>query len=231
MTHRHAAPGEHEHEFEAAPGLPEPLPAGERLLWQGRPDWRRVALRAFHVRKLAIYFGVILALRGANVLADGNGIGAALLAMAWLLPLVAFALGTVLMLAWLTGRTAIYTITSKRVVMRIGIVLTLTFNLPLKRIASAGLRIERDGLGDIPLTLTDGSQIAWVHLWPHCRPWQLRRPQPMLRSVQNAELVAAILAKAWSQATGVALPSSNPPAAQPAGAKPIARALTSPHHA
>ncbi len=221
-SHRHAAPGEHEHEFEATPGLPEPLPPGERILWQGRPDWRRVALRAFHARKLAIYFGVILALRGANVLADGDGVGAALVAMAWLLPLVVFALGTVLTLAWLTGRTTVYTITSKRVVMRIGIVLTLTFNLPLKRIASAGLRIERDGLGDIPLTLAEGSQIAWLHLWPHCRPWQMRRPEPMLCSLQNVEQVAAILAKAWSQATGVALPSSQAATAPSHAQQPIA---------
>ncbi len=27
----------HEHEFESAPGLPEPLPPGERVVWQGRP--------------------------------------------------------------------------------------------------------------------------------------------------------------------------------------------------
>jgi hypothetical protein len=222
-AHRHAAPGEHEHEFEATPGLPEPLPQGERILWQGRPDWRRVALRAFHARKLAIYFAVILVLRGANVLADGHGIGNALVAMGWLLPLVVFALGTVLTLAWLTGRTTVYTITSKRVVMRIGIVLTLTFNLPLKRIASAGLRVERDGLGDIPLTLAEGSQIAWLHLWPHCRPWQMRKPEPMLRSLQNVEQVAAILARAWSQATGVALPSSHAVAEQPSrGPQPIA---------
>ena len=50
----------HEHEFEAAPGLPEPLPRGERLLWQGRPDWRQLALHAFHVRKLAFYFAFML---------------------------------------------------------------------------------------------------------------------------------------------------------------------------
>ena len=50
----------HEHEFEAAPGLPEPLPSGERLLWQGRPDWVVQAIEDFHVRKLAIYFLVML---------------------------------------------------------------------------------------------------------------------------------------------------------------------------
>ena len=42
-------------------GLPERLPDGERLLWQGAPDWRALARQAFHVRGLAIYFGAIVA--------------------------------------------------------------------------------------------------------------------------------------------------------------------------
>ena len=51
-----------EHELEAAPGLPEPLPAGERVLWQGKPDWKRLANEAFHVRQVAVYFALMLAL-------------------------------------------------------------------------------------------------------------------------------------------------------------------------
>jgi hypothetical protein len=46
-------------------------------------------------------------------------------------------------LAWLSARTTVYTITDKRVVMRIGIVLSLTFNLPLRQIESAGLKLHR----------------------------------------------------------------------------------------
>ena len=200
--HRHAPPGQHEHEFEAVPGLPEPLPRGERLLWQGAPDWKRLALRTFHVRKVAIYFGAILALRAVNVLADGGGVSEALIAVAWLLPLVVFALGTLLALAWMTGRTTLYTITDRRVVMRIGIVLTLTFNLPLRRIASAGLRLDADGVGDIPLALAAGERIGWLHLWPHSRPWRWARAEPMLRSVADAREVAGILTRAWSAAHG-----------------------------
>jgi len=200
--HRHAAPGQHEHEFEAAPGLPEPLPRGERLLWQGVPDWKRLALRAFHVRKVAIYFGVILALRAINVLADGGGITGALIAVAWLLPLVAFALGTLLALAWMTGRTTLYTITDRRIVMRIGIVLTLTFNLPLRRIASAGLHIDADGIGDIPLALAANERIGWLHLWPHSRPWRWARAEPMLRAIPDAQQVAELLTTAWTAANG-----------------------------
>jgi hypothetical protein len=206
--HRHAPPGQHEHEFEAAPGLPEPLPAGERLLWQGSPDWRRLALSPFHVRKLAIYFGVIVLARGAVVLGDSGSVVSALIAMLWLLPFVAFALGTLLALAWMTGRTTVYTITDRRVVMRIGIVLTVTYNLPFKHIAGAGLRLHRDGRGDIPLQLTAGDRIAWLHLWPHARPWKVGQPEPMLRAVPDARRVADLLSGAWAQATGVALPST-----------------------
>ena len=54
-----------EHEFEPERGLPEQLPAGEQLLWQGSPEWKRLAQRAFHVRKLVVYFAALIALRVA----------------------------------------------------------------------------------------------------------------------------------------------------------------------
>jgi hypothetical protein len=191
----------HEHDCDAQRGLPEPLPPGERLLWQGSPDWRSLARRAFHARKLAAYFAVILALRGAFVLSAGSTVGAAIVAVLWLLPLVAAGLGIVLALAWLTSRNAVYTLTDKRVVMRIGIVLTVAFNLPLARIASAAVRVDRNGVGDIPLVLASGDRIAYLHLWPHARPWRVVRPEPMLRSVPKAAEVAALLGEAWSAAT------------------------------
>ena len=39
---------------EPIPGLPADLPEGERLLWQGSPAWMSLAVRAFHIRKVAI---------------------------------------------------------------------------------------------------------------------------------------------------------------------------------
>jgi hypothetical protein len=219
---RPTAPGVREHEVEAAPGLPEPLPVNERLLWQGGPDWRRLAIDAFHVRKVALYFALILLARGGFVLSDGGGAAKALIAMLWLTPFVAFAVGALLALAWMTGRTTIYTITSKRVVMRIGIVLTVTFNLPFKHIAGAGLRLTRDGHGDIPLQLTAGNRIAFLHLWPHVRPWRIGRPEPMLRALPEAQRVAGILTAAWQAATGTSAASSATPAAASRSAAPVA---------
>jgi len=195
----------HEHELEPQYGLPERLPPGERILWQGSPDPWALALSAFHVRKLLIYFGALIAMRGLFVLADGADLIAALSALVWPVLLAGFALAAVGLLALLTARTAVYTVTDRRVVMRIGVVLTLAFNLPFSRIAAAGLSTEADGSGDIVLSLSGSDRIAWLHLWPHVRPWRLARPEPVLRAIPDAAKVAATLTTAWSQATGIAV--------------------------
>jgi hypothetical protein len=202
-----------EHEFEAEHGLPEPLPRNERLLWQGSPDWRALAVRAFHVRKLIVYFGVILLLRGVSILSDGGSVADAGIAVLWLSPLAVIAVAIAVSLAQLSARTAVYTITDRRVVMRIGIVLTVTFNLPYRSIQNADLRLDGQGsTGDIALQLKAPDRIAYLHLWPHARPWRIARPEPMLRGLPDAAAVAKILSGAWSQATGIA--------AQPATAVP-----------
>jgi hypothetical protein len=189
-------PAEHEHEFEAAHGLPEPLPSGERLLWQGSPDWRALAVRAMHVRLFALYFAAMLIWRAASTWADTGRMTDAALSLMVPLPLVAVALGLLLLLAWLTSRTTVYTLTDQRLVMRIGIVLSVTFNLPYRQIESAALRLDENGTGDIALVLAPGDRIAYFHLWPHARPWRLKRTEPMLRSLVQAGQVAQLLSKA-----------------------------------
>jgi len=200
-AHRHTTAG-HEHEYEPTYGLPEVLPADEHVLWQGRPDWRMLARRAFHVRKLAVYFAVLVALRLGFLINDHASTLDMVRGASWMLVLGAIAVGLMTLMAWLSARAAVYTVTDKRVVMRIGIVLTLTFNVPFKCIAAAGLRLDEDGSGDLPLTLAGQDRIAWLHLWPHARPWRLTRPEPMLRSVPQAAEVARVLTQAWSASTG-----------------------------
>jgi hypothetical protein len=196
-----------EHEHEAQHGLPEPLPAGEQLLWQGSPSWRLLARHAFHLRKLGLYFVALLAWAAAVPFAgrwfelasaDTSGPAArALPLLVWYALLAALALGLVAWIAHMAAQAAVYTLTDKRVVMRIGIVLTVSFNLPLKRIEAAEVRPLADGHGDIALLLEPQTRIGWLQLWPHARPWQLRRTQPMLRCVPDAERVAELLRSAW----------------------------------
>ena len=56
-----------EHEFEAQPGLPEPLPSNEQIIWQGSPDLKAFAMHAFHIHWFAMYFGVMVLLKGTAV--------------------------------------------------------------------------------------------------------------------------------------------------------------------
>lgn len=217
-THRHGTGPEHD--FEPVHGLPEVLPAGERLIWQGAPDWRLLARHAFHLRKLAVYFTAMLALRVALVLADGGGTSAALRSIAVLAPVALLGLGLVLLLAWLSARGTAYTLTDRRVVMRIGIVLTVTFNLPFKRIVAADLHPLPQAHGDIALALKDGDRIGWLHLWPHARPWRVARPQPMLRCVPQAAEVAMLLTQAWSASTGLGATPATAGATRPSGIPP-----------
>jgi Bacterial PH domain len=170
-AHRAALQQAPEHEFEAEPGLPQALPRDETVLWRGSPLARVMAREAMHTRILSIYFAVLLAWRGATVLSNGGNAADAALAILWLLPLAVLAIGALTVMGWLIARTTVYTVTDKRVVMRIGVVLSITFNLPFSQIESAALRLNADGTGDLTLALNDTANIAYVHLWPHARPW------------------------------------------------------------
>ena len=125
-------------------------------------------------------------------------------AVKWIVPLTVIAMASVWLLAWFTARTTVYTVTSKRVVMRLGIVLTVSFNLPFKQIASADVRVLKDGFGDITLALQGSDSIAWVHLWPSVRPWRISKPEPTLRAVPDVQAVSDKLRQAWTQSTGLA---------------------------
>lgn len=189
-----------EYESEPVRGLPAELPAGETILWQGAPTWRSLARRVFHVRKVAIYFGLLALWRVGAALADGATVADAAGSALWLVPPALVAIGLLVLLAWLTARTTVYTITSSRVVMRYGIAFPACVNVPFKVIASADLKQYADGTGEIPMALKGPDTVAYFYLWPHARPWRLRKPEPMLRGVPDASRVAGILSGALSAA-------------------------------
>lgn len=210
-----------EHEDEAQPGLPQALPAGERLLWQGAPDARLLARHALHWRGLAGYFAVLLAVHLATLAADAAPAAQWLVALALSGGLAGLALGLVAGFAWLVQRTALYTLTNRRLVLRIGVVLTVTYNLPLKRVESVDLRPLAGGAGEIAVRLLPSDRIGWLHLWPHARPWHLARPEPMLRALPEAGRVAHLLQQALVQSLAEEGPSAlpaSPAAGGPAGA-------------
>ena len=203
----------------AAESLPAQLPAGERIIWQGRPTVRGLAMRAFHVREVALYFCLVLAYRLWSNAASGMPAPDAMVSASWIIVPAIASIATLTLLAWLFARAACYTVTSKRVLLQFGVALPMTLNVPLDKITNASLKTFRDGSGDIPLTLADNKG-SWLLLWPHVRPWQLRATQPMLRSIPDAAVVAARLAEALSGQPGPAALSVMPNTAQRAAARP-----------
>lgn len=188
-----------EYEFEPQHGLPERLPADEVLIWQGSPDARMLALSAFHVRKVAIYFAALTLLTAWPVWQAQAAWAQVWASVQWLVLAAAVVVLSLWGLAQLSAKSTVYTVTSKRVVMRLGVVLTVSFNLPFKQIASADMRLLGRGVGDITLALHGRDRIAWIHLWPSVRAWRLHRPEPTLRAVPHAAEVAEKLRAAWMQ--------------------------------
>lgn len=178
--------------FEPVPGLPELLPEGEKLLWQGSPQWRALAVSAFHVRKVAVYFGLLLAWQLASAWRDGASVLDMMVLSVWTVALGAGAIAILCALAFFYARGTIYTLTSKRIVIRSGLALPVTLNLPLALIDTASV----GGTGNIALAVSKPNRIAWLVLWPNVRPWTFNNPQPLLRALEDADTVAPMLARA-----------------------------------
>lgn len=199
-----------EYEAEPIPGLPGLPPKGERILWQGSPDWRVLARNAFHIRVIGGYFALLTAVAAIEGVRIGSATGV-LVTGTLGVAVVALLVG----LAWLSARTSIYTLTNRRIVLRIGMALPKCVNLPLGLVGSVGLRRFADGSGDLPITLTARQALGYLMLWPHARPWHLNNPQPMLRAVPDVDRVAALVSRACRdvQPDGVITPVAAPDAA------------------
>ncbi len=169
-------------------GIDQPLPEGERLLWQGRPSARGLARDVFRVHWIAIYFVGLAAL--SLVLA---GSGAAVGRAVWLMILGAVVVGIAALYSRWVASSTIYAFTDRRIVMKIGVAFPAVFNLPFSRIGGAWHRAGSDGTGDVALDVVGSDRIGVAYLWPHARPWRFRNPQPMMRAIPDAPAVAAHL--------------------------------------
>ena len=213
------------------PGLPAPLPPGEHIAWQGSPRGHDLARQVFHTRLIWLYFAILALWRAATVIEAGRHIGDVVLAVLIVGACGALVVGILELLAWLSARATVYTITNHRIVMRIGAALTKTIDIPFKVIDQVDLKTGANGTGNISIKLKDDAAIAYLILWPHVRPWRLRRPEPMLRAVPNVREVAETLAsrlrasaaaEAGKEALAEDVPASEPP--KRAGSEPIGSA-------
>lgn len=194
-----------EYDHEPVRGLPGELPEDEQVLWQSAPDWKYMAATAFHIRLSALYFGAIaiwsVARGDINTAVAVSVFGAVVISLFTLF-------------AWGVGRTTVYTMTNKRLVLRIGVALNTCINLPLSEIETANLKMLGDGHGNIVLSLKGMPRIGYFMLWPHARSLRIIRPQPMLRAIPDAQNVAQMLFKATQKIQPVA-PTGEPQVTTP----------------
>ena len=158
------------------------MPEGEHIIWQGSPDPGRLAREALGLRWVAGYFAVLVVWR---VVASSAGypIGTALLHAVPFVVTGAIACAILYGIAYVQARATVYTLTNKRVLMRIGAALTLTLNLPYVCIGTAKLDARKDGTGTIAFELIGDDRLSYMATWPHVRPWYMARTQPALRCI------------------------------------------------
>jgi hypothetical protein len=181
--------------FEPIRGLPEQLPDGEHILWQGAPDPRRLAREALGVRWVAGYFA-LLAVWRIGVSSAEMPLGAAIFHGVPFLMLGVVACAILYVIAYVQARSTVYTLTNKRVAMRIGAALTMTLNLPYTWIGNASLDLKPTGHGTLAFELIGETRVSFLMSWPHVRPWHITRTQPALRCIPDAENVARLFAEA-----------------------------------
>jgi len=181
--------------FEPVRGLPEALPEGEHILWQGSPSVLRLARDAMKLNWVIGYF-VLLAVWRVGVSSTFVPMDQAL---AHGVPFVV--IGTlccllILGLATMQARSAVYTLTNKRAAMRIGAALTMTLNLPYTQIGNAALDLKKSGHGTLAFELIGDTRFSHMMTWPHVRPWYMTKTQPAFRSIPDAQKVAGLFAEA-----------------------------------
>ena len=213
---------------------PADLPPGETVLWRGKPDWRHLALDAFCAPWVTLYFVGIGTWHLATTLHDGGTRAQALVAASAVLIPLAASLALVSLLAWLSARATVFTVTDRRIVLCYGVALPALINVPLHTIEALRVRRGFAGCGDLALTLPRAGRLSFHQLWPYARPWHLFPAAPMLRSVPGAAAVSvlvagAVKAAAEREALQAGAPAAAPaslPEHQPAGAPEAAGGAT-----
>jgi len=183
--------------------LPADIPAGERVLWFGKPETISLWRRGYRADWVAAWFGVMTVWNFVSTTVD-SGAFAGFVASLNTLGFACVALAILSFLAWLSARTSLYVITERRIVIKSGIALPIFFNVPFKQIGAANVRAFADRTGDVTVALVDNQRIPYLALWPSARPLRFTRIEPALRSIPQPRQVADTLARALAEASGQA---------------------------
>ena len=155
--------------FEPIRGLPERPPEGEVILWQGEPNWLRLTVDSLNLWWVLAYFIFLFVWRFISV-SDLMPIDQALLVSFPFLALALIVALLLLLIGFIQAKATVYTITNKRIVMRIGAALTLTLNLPFTEIENAAIASSSKNFGSIAIDTKNDAKFSFCLLYTSPSP-------------------------------------------------------------
>ena len=203
---------------EALPGLPELPPEGEHILWQGKPNAWRLAWDSLSLPWVIGYFVFLTVWRFvavSDLLPFGQAVGASVP----FLILGAIVVALLVLVGWVQAVSTVYTVTNRRVAMRIGAALTVTLNLPYTQVANIDMDLKASGHGTLAFDLKGDTKLGYLMCWPHVRPWHVFRPQPALRCIPDAARIGQLVARAAESRLATPQVSMGTPGAAPVAAE------------
>jgi Bacterial PH domain len=78
--------------------------------------------------------------------------------------------------------------------MKIGLALPVIINIPFRQVDGVAFAATSKTYGNICFKTGGGTRLAYLMLWPHCKPWHMAKPQPAFRDIPEVEAVAQRLA-------------------------------------
>lgn len=184
-----------EYEQEPVPGLPGTPPQGETILWQGAPDMNLVARRVLKRNWLMAYLALLAGWALVTGFYDQSSVVATSSYLVMITTFTFAILALIYLFAWGVQKTTLYTITNRRIMMRIGVALSVTLNLPFSRIAGANVKREKDHSGVIAFETEEDTRLSWLMQWPHVRAWHFARTQPAMICLTEVGAPADILTR------------------------------------
>ena len=156
------------------------IPSDEKVLWNGRPNWKGLAYQSFGLKYLILYFigGAFFALSKMDRVFSLD---------VFLIFFYPYFLSGVLAgllfsaIAYFQAINTSYVITEKRVVIRSGAALIFLLNAPFKKISSIDKQQLRNHLVNISFTTISRKRIPYLSCWPSVKPWSILNPKPAFR--------------------------------------------------
>jgi hypothetical protein len=170
------------------------IPLGEKIYWNGKPNWKSFGYHAFGVKYFSIYF-FVCALYSVSQIDSSFSFGAFFIKYAPYLISGILAGMILLFLAYLSARHTCYVITEKRIVIRTGVALVFLLNMPLKNILSIDMKALTKGQGNVIFKVQSKKRIPYLSCWPSVKSGSFLEPIPAFRSIRDIEKIGKLISE------------------------------------